>query len=176
MKHIGNIIGNKGIKGEILFTSFFNNIFIPKGTKISIGYSKEFFNIYILTQDIYTIKNKSISLFLLEIQTKEEAIKLKEQGIFLEKDLILKYNPYFIFPNEIIGFNVLDVKTNENIGTIIEYWNMPANDVLLTKTKKGDLPIPLIDDIVKAIDIQNKIIKIVILDGLMDILSNKPTQ
>lgn len=170
--HIGNILNTKGIKGEIVFNVLIKNIFIPTDSKIKIGYSKQFCKEYTIRQDINTNSIYS-SLLLKEIDNKEKAIELKEQGLFIERNTILKYNPSIVLPDEIIGSKIINNDTDEFIGIVKEYWHLPANDVLLVDTNDGEIPIPYIDDVIKDINIKNRIIKIFLLDGLMELKTKK---
>ena len=45
---------------------------------------------------------------------------------------------------------------------------LPANDVIVVKDRDKEYLIPLIDDIIKLIDIKNGIIKIEIVPGLLN--------
>jgi len=51
--------------------------------------------------------------------------------------------------------------------------NLPANDVWLVETEKGELPLPYIKDVVKRVDIENKRIEINLIDGLTDLIKNE---
>ena len=49
---------------------------------------------------------------------------------------------------------------------------MPANDVWLVQTPKGNLPIPVIDQIIIKRNMESKSIEIFVMPGLMDLLNN----
>ena len=68
---------------------------------------------------------------------------------------------------------MLEWGPGEKIGTVMEWWTMPANDVYLIRTETGELPIPVIDDVVKSVDFRKKRIHIVMIDGLRDIEQKK---
>ena len=65
-----------------------------------------------------------------------------------------------------IGCDVFE-KNNIKVGIVQDVLNLPANDVLVVKKENKELLIPLIDDVVKFIDINKKIIKVIILPGLI---------
>ena len=77
---------------------------------------------------------------------------------------------YIYSYDDVIDCQVFDANSGELIGKVIEVWTMPANDVWLTETSKGNLPIPVIDDIILKTDFQAKKIEIFKMDGLMDII------
>jgi 16S rRNA processing protein RimM len=66
--------------------------------------------------------------------------------------------------------NVFDIDKNEIIGKIVDIWEMPANNVWIVKTEQGNVPLPVIDDVIKEKDFINKIIKIKMLDGLEELM------
>ena len=46
---------------------------------------------------------------------------------------------------------------------------MPANDVWVVKTAQGDVPLPVIDDVIKKVDIAKKQIEVFLIEGLMEL-------
>ena len=46
---------------------------------------------------------------------------------------------------------------------------LPANDVWVMRTDKAEIPLPVIDDVIKSVDIEKKEIRIELMDGLMDL-------
>ena len=61
------------------------------------------------------------------------------------------------------------VVSNENkvIGTVKDVMPLPANDVIVVEKNKKEHLIPLIDDVVKLIDIKNNKIEIIVIPGLL---------
>ena len=174
MKELGIITGTFGTKGEIMLASSSGKIFLPKNTEIFIGFSENFCEKYILDEDYFEgTQKKQERIKLKNINSKEEAQALKEKAVFVPREVIVKHNSDIIFEDEIIGSEVLDIETNEKIGEIVEVWIMPANDVWLVKTDEGKMPIPVIDDVVKSVDLENKIVKIYLLEGLKDIITKE---
>ena len=78
----------------------------------------------------------------------------------------LEENEYYF--HEIIGCEVFD-ENNESLGEIVEILTPGANDVWVIKSKNGkEILIPYIEDVVKNVDIPNKIINIEVMEGLID--------
>ena len=198
LKKIGNIVNTKGIHGTLLTVGTPKGLFLSKNTEVFIGYSETFNEKFFLADDFVGNINRT-ELNLENIDSKEKAQSLKEKGLFANKEIILKENKDFIFQDEIIGCEVFiydenntvfanEVKqstnrlprfarndeknynSNGSIGKIIEIWELPANDVWLVETEKGNLPLPVIDEVIKEIDIENKVIKIVLIDGLEQLI------
>ena len=67
---------------------------------------------------------------------------------------------------DLIGCLVFGDK-KEKIGIVNDVISLPANDIIIVKKDEKEHLIPLIDDIVKFIDIKNKKIEIIIMPGLL---------
>jgi len=169
LKKIGNIVNSKGINGNLILVNCPKGLFLNKDSEVFIGYSESFTEKYILAEDFIGNINKT-ELSLKSIDSKEKAQELKEKALFATKEDILKNNEGYIFPDEIIGCRVLLLCDGSCIGEIIDIWELPANDVWLVETEKGNLPLPVIDDVIKEIDLHSKVIKIILLDGLLDLI------
>jgi 16S rRNA processing protein RimM len=69
---------------------------------------------------------------------------------------------------EIIGCSVV-TEEGEELGPITEILTPGANDVwVVSKPKSKQILIPVIDDVVLDVDVANKIVKIHVLEGLLD--------
>ena len=166
MEYIGTITGIKSFKGEMFVTD------VPVGiekleekSKIGVGYSSKFLKYYTLKSWKYSKKKSTIQFN--EIKNEVEAQKLVEQGVFVKKEDIITEE--IGLTDEIIGCKVIDYDTGEDLGKIIDVWYLPANDVWLLRMKDGELPLPVIDDVIKEVDLENEIIKVHLIDGLLSI-------
>jgi len=168
------IIGNsKGVGGEFNLHNSDNSIKqLPINTLVKIGFSAEFAMPHKLDW-IKKSANRKVYAKIYGIDSREAISELKEQGIFVELELILKSNPDYYSTDDIIGSKVFNISNGEEIGEIIEVWEMPANDVWLLETSDGFLPIPFIDDVVAKYDFVGKRIDINLIDGLLDIMEKK---
>lgn len=144
---------------------------IKTGSIIKIGFSPSFTKDYELENIIR--KNKSFLIKLKNIETKEFALNLKENGAYTDEENIITNNEVSYFIDDLIGCKVIDKKSKNTIGIIKDVLNLPANDVWLVDTGKGELPLPCIEDVIKKVDIKNKKIEINLIDGLMDLISNE---
>ena len=169
---LGIIVNTKGIAGELTIINVPKNIFMPVGCPVFIGYSKNFVDKYILSDDFYGQVGRC-SLFLEGVESINGAIPLKEKAVFADEEEILKHNNNYIFTEDILGCSVFDIDKDAIIGEIIDVWEMPANNVWLVKTEEGDIPLPVIDDVIKECDFKTKTIKVKMLDGLEEIIIKK---
>lgn len=179
LTQLGIIVNSRGLTGELILANAFKNIYLPAGVSVLIGYNSSFVKEYTLSKDFATGNKSSQSiasprrsdaLFLENVCSKEDAEKLKENGVFIDKDLVLTHNKNYIFKEDIINCNVLDEKHNRNVGIIVDVWEMPANDVWIVQNDAGKLPIPAVASVIKDCDFVNKIIKINMLNGLEELM------
>jgi len=166
LEYIGTITGIKGYKGELTVSD------VPVGIenlkdncKVGIGYSSKFVKFYTLQK--WKFNKKRSHLILKEVDSEEKAKALSERGIFVEKDSI--YTKEIAFTDEIIGCKVFDIHSGEKLGKIVDVWYLPGNDVWQMRMSDGLLALPVIDDVIKEVDIENEIIRVNIINGLMSI-------
>ena len=100
------------------------------------------------------------------IDSKELAGSLSKKKLFIYREQMpdLKNNEYYLV--DLIGCIVVGSE-KEIIGTVKDVMPFPANDVIVVEKNKEEHLIPLIDDIVKFIDIKNNKIEIVVIPGLL---------
>ncbi len=164
---VGVIVKTKGYKGEMIV------IDIPKAIEsvssdidVKIGYSEQFSRMFRLTQFKRYQKNGNLKLKGIESDT--DANSLREHGLFvLKSDINRRKNTYI--DHELAGCKVYNIHTNELLGEIVDIMELPANDVWVMRTENAEIPLPVIDDVIKSVDIEKKEIKIELMDGLMDL-------
>lgn len=168
---LGTLTGTYGVSGIILVDDVPEGLVFADNSEILIGFTDQSARKYCAVN----LEEKTKGMYHLKIEgidSKEDAALLKENGLFMNKATVKASNPDFIFPDELFGCEVFDEKDMSLIGVITEVWEMPANNVWLVETPKGDLPVPVIEDVIKKIYLENKKIVIHVLNGLMDLLSN----
>ncbi len=170
MKYIGTIVNTKGTAGSIFVGEVPVAVEkIKPGAIIKIGYSENFGKNFTLKH--WKKNTKGAILDIEGITSKELALTLKEQGVFCSQEDIVKTERKNNFDDELLDFIVVNVDDETEIGRVIDYWEMPANDVILVQTEKGKLPVPLIEDVIDFIDNDSQVIGIIPMDGLFDLLN-----
>ena len=102
------------------------------------------------------------------IDSRNDAELLRNAEVLIEeKDLIQPtQDEYFV--HDLIGCQVVS-EGNENIGVVDEVIQITSNDVYVLKKEDGtELLIPATRDVVKQVDIKQKVIIIHVLEGLFD--------
>ena len=160
---IGKVVSTHGLRGELRvdpwcdspqFLCQFKTLYLKKGeTKLSVSSRPH--------KTIAIVKAKGID-------TIEEAEKLRGRVLYINRsDARLAPGEYFI--QDLMGLDVIDIDTSKSYGKITDVLKTGANDVYqVTDEKKKDCLIPVIDDVVKEIDINGGKVLIKPLKGIFD--------
>lgn len=160
---LGHIAGSFGLDGtlKIISTTSFQNKRYVKGNKIYLGEEKK-----ILTVASFRAGGKFDFLKVEEITTKEDADKLKSTSIYGEKDLSLLDEGYYYF-SDLESCEVVDEKNNV-LGTVKKVEEFPAQITLRVRGKNNkDFFVPFIKQFIISVDIEKKIIKIKLIEGML---------
>ncbi len=167
IKEIGLVKGSFGLKGDLILGSTPKGLNeIDLGSAIGIGFSASFLQYYTLenikkNKDTFKIKLKGID-------TPEKANELKNKAAFIDIGILnQEMNEYFL--NSPLNYMVY-YESGKEVGKIIDVWEMPANDVLVIETEKGDLPYPYVDKFVISKDNEKKIFVLTEIEGLEDLI------
>lgn len=104
-----------------------------------------------------------------EYQTMDEAEKLRGYELYVTREhaIPLKKNEYYIA--DLIGMMVLTDEGNE-LGIIEDVLQTGANDVYVVKQSSGkEVLLPAIKDCILSVDVEAKVMKVHVLDGLLDL-------
>ncbi len=165
---VAKIKGAHGVKGKvkiILLTDFPSRFKPGLVLRISPSLPQR----TELTVEAAEFTNKEIILKFIGIDSREQAGRLK--GLILEvpaaETVPLDKGTYWQF--QIIGLRVF---TTEDVylGKVEEILQTGANDVYVVKTEKSsrEILIPAIKDVVKKVDLENEVLIISPLPGLLD--------
>lgn len=94
-----------------------------------------------------------------------EALAGAELGVRREDVWPLADDTYYVF--DLVGCRVVGDGDRE-IGRVEDVLRMPANDVFVVRTTKGEALIPVTKNVVKRIDAVNKVVVIEELNGLLE--------
>lgn len=163
---VGKIVNTHGLRGEVKVVPW-------------TDYPEDFKNIeYVYARqgkdeirlDIEGIKYQkgNVLLKFKQIPTINEAESYKNCIIFAERSMFnLPEGVYFI--QDLIGLDVVNIETGEKIGEIADVFNTGSNDIYDVKREgRKNLLLPVIDDVVKEIDMDNKKISVFMMEGLDD--------
>jgi len=164
--YIGRVANTHGVKGMIKVIPTTDD---PKRFELL----KE-----VLIEDIkgntktYTIEEvKYLKQFVLlnlkEVKTMDEAILLKQGIVKIPRDQALELAEDEYYISDLVGLKV-NTDTGENLGVLKDVIFTGSNDVYVVKDKDNkEILLPAIKECVKQIDIENNIIIVHIMEGLM---------
>ena len=162
---IGQIVNTSGLKGEIKVKPFTDDITKFNNFKtIYVSIKKELKEFKI--EHVRFSKNM-VFLKLKGIDTIEEAENYR--NLYLkrkrDKDEKLEKDTYYIV--DLIGCRVCTDDQKE-LGEVIDVFSTGSNDVYVVKDELGkQILLPAIKDVIKNVDIENKIITVHLMEGLI---------
>ncbi len=164
---LGIVTKTVGVDGTFLIKDVPDNIFSLKDHSIvNIGFSYSFSQEYKIKS--IAKKNKGIQLLVEGIDSKEKANLKKNNAVFTLEENIIKEDDNKYSINEIINCDVIDVETEKVIGKIIKEEDYPAHKIWTVEYNFKEVLVPVVDEIVKYIDIENKKVGINIIPGLFE--------
>lgn len=110
--------------------------------------------------------NKAIVTF--EDLTPAEAQALTGCKLFLPLDLLPKLDGNRFYYHEVIGWRVIDAEKGD-IGTIASVIDYPAQALFQIMKNGKEILIPIIDEVIKRVDREEKTIHIEAPNGLIDL-------
>lgn len=162
----GKILGTHHLKGEVKVKSVIKNLDNLVGEKIVLELENE-------TQKILTVKEvnhfhtDNWSIKFEEINNKQDAMLLRNSKIEVRRD-ILGIADDEVLVSELIGMKVIDRKTNEELGSLVEVLETAAHDIFIVDSEEYECMIPDVDDFVKNIDFKEKKIYVELIEGLRE--------
>lgn len=160
--YIGEIISTHGLKGELKIRSDFRykeSIF-KKGFKLYINNRKEEVEI----NSYRKYKGFDVVTFVDRLDI-NDVLGFKGEKAYINKDdLVLNENEFL--DDQLIGLNCYDQK--DLIGEVIEIINNGATDIFVVNKNDKNYFIPYVKEFIDKIDIENKIIYINNIKGLID--------
>lgn len=160
---IGRIINKRGIKGEIKVEPYSNS-------------EEDFFDykkVYLSKDGTIEKKIEScktykgfVYLKLSGTDTPEAADKLRGKYLYVDRtDILLDKNE--IFFADIIGLNVIDLKSGRIYGKVTEIVNYGKYDTYIVSSNKKEYMLPAVAEFINRIDIEKGIF-ITPIPGLFD--------
>ncbi|HEY2421348.1 MAG TPA: ribosome maturation factor RimM [Neobacillus sp.] len=165
--NVGKIVNTQGLKGEVRVISRTD---FPKerykvGNVLYLFMPKANSPIELTVKSHRTHKNFELLTFE-GYENINEVEKFREGILKVPESQLSKLDEGEFYFHEIIGCLVATTK-GEEIGEITEILSPGANDVWVIKSKTGkEILIPYIDEVVKKVDIKEKVILIEPMEGL----------
>ena len=150
---IGKITSVHGIKGAVKIISFAE---IPENIFNYQVFDKE--GKVVKIKKIGILNNGSFISQINDINNRNEAEKLINLELFIDKSELKSLQDGEFYINELIG---MKVKSDNSFGKVINIYNYGAGDVMEIKLENNkSIDIPFVEQYVKNIDIKNQIIEV----------------
>jgi 16S rRNA processing protein RimM len=141
---------------------------------VGIGFSREFLKPYTVLTLSQTPAR--IVIRLEGITDREGAQALVDQAVYLDKAEVLVDESNWHNVGDIIDCVVRIAPANNEpvtrdaeLGTITDVLLLPGNDVWVVTTPEGrEVLLPVIDDVIKSVDIANKVVTVHLIPGLLE--------
>ena len=164
---VGKIVNTHGLRGEVKVVPW-------------TDYPDDFEDIeYVYAEkcgarerlDIKNIKYQKNNLIVkfAQINDINEAETYKNLVLTADRDVLGKLPEGVYYIADLIGLEVVK-ETGEKVGEISDVINTGANDIYVVKREgKRDMLIPVIDEVVKKVDLENKKVTVELMEGLEDL-------
>ena len=162
---IGKIVGTHGLKGEVKIrsSSDFGEERFKNGNFIIVSYQGNELELEIVSSRVHK------SSYLVSFKDNQD-INLVEKFIgsfvygFKDKGLL---NDDEYFYDDLVGLEVSSIK-GKKIGIVTSIYNNGRHDILNIDYNGKNVAIPYVDAFIKDVDIDNKVIIVELIKGLID--------
>ena len=169
LKYIGTISSVKGLDGSVILSDIEKGIkTIEAGTQVFVGFSESFNEKYTVRK-FHKLGFHSMISFN-EITNPEDAEKLKEAGVFIDKEEITKTKDN-VDTDELFGYKAFDAFSGELLGTVSDVWYLPAGEVWVIKGQDAEYTIPAVDEFIIDFDKRKKSFKVKLIEGMKNLNS-----
>lgn len=163
---VGKIINTHGLRGEVKITVWMD--YPEDFEELDYVYVRRHNNEVKLTVSGIKYQKNNLIVKFDEIKDIDEAQTYKNSVLYAERGMIpITEDAHFIA--DLIGLDVINCETGEKIGTLADVFNTGSKDIYDVKRDgKRNLLLPVIDDVVREIDIENGRILVYMMEGLDD--------
>ena len=160
---VAKIINVHGIKGTVKIYSLTSNI--DRFNADCIFYIDK--KIPVTIKSVRELSSDLALLTFNEYDNINQVLEFKNKGLFIEESNLLELpeDEYYIY--KLIGVDVYD-QDNKFIGKIKNVLTTLANDVYDIDYNGKDVYIPAVKEFIKYVDIEKSIMKVSIIDGMLD--------
>lgn len=163
---IGKISGTHGLDGKLTLNHNLPQKSFRKLSHIFIEVKNRSYIPYFIEEQ-KEIANDTVLLRLDETGTIEEAKKLSGKNVYIEAEQMQRLNPKGI-SSDLVGFMVADAALGR-LGPIETLFETPGQVLATIHYRNKEVIIPLIDATIEGIDMDRKMIRVNLPEGLLDV-------
>ena len=163
---IGVIAKVFGVKGEVKVHSYSRSYDeFEKLRSVLAGKSED--KVVERTIEKVSPRGNDIYIKFQDVNDRNASEALVGHFLFVEETARKRLAPGEFFVDDIIGMFVYDLQ-KKMLGVVRDVVRYPAHDVYVVKTGRGEVMVPAVADIVRAVDVKNRTIMIDPPEGLFD--------
>lgn len=163
---VGKISGTHHLKGAVKVVSNIENIEILLNNRIVVEVGENNQRILTVKSASHLVGNKCVLEFE-EITNKTEAGNLKNGFIKVRREILGVGEDEYLL-NDLLNMKAIDIDTEEELGTVVDIFETAAHDILVIKSAKCEVMVPDIDEFVKKIDFDKRVIYIHLIEGMKE--------
>ena len=103
--------------------------------------------------------NEAILVFLDGVRDRDEADAMRGAKLLLPREAFPPLEPGEFYACDVVGLRV--VAPDGEIGVVVELYPYPTCDALIVTTPRGRIEIPVVDDVVEAVDVAGGVVRVV---------------
>lgn len=164
---IGKVTATHGIKGELRISLFSGDAdtLLSVDTVLLKQPGREAKAFDVLSSRLH---GKKVLLALKPFSNINEVLALVGSELYVHRFQLPELESDEYYWRDLIGMQVV-TSTEEDLGQLIEILATGSNDVFVVKGVRGELLIPAIEDVVLEIDHQQRVVRVDLPEGLLDI-------
>ncbi|MBN2601837.1 MAG: 16S rRNA processing protein RimM [Candidatus Marinimicrobia bacterium] len=157
---LGFVQKSHGLKGELLISLNSANIEFEKRIRtVWLGDDPD--HLHPWNIEYLRLQGSNAFLKLKDVNSREEADYLKGVTVFISADDIIDDTPV-----RFIGYTVYTESENRYIGKVADVDLNEIQQRLIVKTDRAEIIIPFVDEFIKNIDDEKKLVRVNLIDGL----------
>ncbi|CAA0147172.1 ribosome maturation factor RimM [Tenacibaculum maritimum] len=165
--YLGNIVKKHSFKGEVVIKldtdepELYRNmesVFVDLGNNLIP---------FFITKSSLS-KGTLLRVKFDDVSTEEDAEAILKAGVYLPMSLLPKLTGNKFYYHEVIGFTIIDVAYGE-VGTIVHINDKAAQPLFEIEKGNHEIFIPMIDNFIKKVDRDRRIIEVETPEGLIDL-------
>jgi 16S rRNA processing protein RimM len=113
-------------------------------------------------------QNKMVLVTLRGLESKEDALTFRGALLMVEEKDVYPLPDGVYYHFQLVGLQVIDSQHGE-LGKLAEVMETGANDVYLVRSPEyGEILIPAIGEVIQSVDLEQGVMKVTLLPGLLD--------
>jgi 16S rRNA processing protein RimM len=165
--YLGKIVTKYSFKGEVVIKLDTDEPELYKGMEsVYVDLGNNLVPFFIEKSSLH--KGNQLRVQFEDVYSDEEAASILKSGIYLPINMLPKLEGNKFYFHEVIGFTIVD-KVFGDVGTLVHINDKAAQPLFEIDKEGKEIFIPMIDDFIKKVDRENKIIEVETPGGLIEL-------